>query len=433
MRKWAIGCGLLFVVGLCLCGGVLAWLLRPPALDIPPRRYPPKNAYDEYRRLGEEMRQRFERDERFKRVESALTQENAPVSAADRAYYLQQMTPYLRRYARLTTQPSFVVMEYDVAWLFPELAQVRRIARAEAYLMREDLKARRYRRAIERAERLSRLADQMRNGGALIHYLVGVAINSIALRPLRTELPRLQDPAALEAIVKMVRTYEQRRVPLWQCMQYEYYFNQSAFRDIANGRMNYQQLLESGQPTTSRGGSPLIGRLLVNTALPEYKRYMQRTIEELKLPFGQRPYRTAESVEKEVRHPLNRILLPAFAPASEKEMEEVAQMRLLGVAAAVRLHRLRTGKYPSSLEALRLGEMIIDPFSGKPFVYKTDPRYGFLLYSVSKNRTDDGGAATYAGFPGPRGDLSPVFISPPPNVRSLKPEDRPLTAPIWLR
>jgi hypothetical protein len=74
-------------------------------------------------------------------------------------------------------------------------------------------------------------------------------------------------------------------------------------------------------------------------------------------------------------------------------------MRLVGCTAAIRLHKLRTGKYPASLEALQLGEMIIDPFSGKPFVYKTDPRFGFLLYSVSENRVDDGGQSTYSGAP----------------------------------
>lgn len=85
---------------------------------------------------------------------------------------------------------------------------------------------------------------------------------------------------------------------------------------------------------------------MVNRALPEYQRIMTRTIEELQLPFAERPERTAESIEKELRHTLNRVLLPVFIEVSLKEKEEVAQVRLLGVAAAVRLHKLRTGNYP---------------------------------------------------------------------------------------
>ncbi|MCS7300205.1 MAG: hypothetical protein NZ556_01430 [Fimbriimonadales bacterium] len=432
MRNWKVGCGVVFFVALLVCGGLGFWLLRPPPIEIPPRRYPPNNAYEEYRMMGEAMRTRFDNDVRFKQIEDAVQRGN-PVPAADRAYYLRELEPYLRRYAELTRQPSFVVMEYDVAWLFPELAQMRRIARAEAYLMREDLKTRRPRRAVERAQRLTRLADQVRNGGVLIHYLVGVAINAIAIAPLREELPRLQDRATLEAIVNLVREYEKQRVPLWQCMQYESYFGQSIYRDIANGRTDYRSLLSDSPPTTPRPDSQIIGRILVNSALPEYKRMMNRNVEELKLPFHERPRRTEESIGKELRHPLNQILIPVFFQASEKEIEEVARMRLLGVAAAIRLYKQRTGKYPASLEALQLGEMTRDPFSGKPFVYRTDPRYGFLLYSVSRNRTDDGGATPYNGLADNRGDLSPVVIRLSRPVRPDAADQRPLAPPIWMR
>jgi hypothetical protein len=160
---------------------------------------------------------------------------------------------------------------------------------------------------------------------------------------------------------------------------------------------------------------------------------MQRAIEELKLPFGERPQRTAEDIERETRHPLNQILLPVFAQASDKEASEVAIMRLVGCTAAIRLHKLRTGKYPASLEALQLGEMIMDPFSGKPFVYKTDPRFGFLLYSVSQNRVDDGGQSPYGGAPESRGDLSPVSVRVPDHLKGVRRDQLPLVAPIWLR
>jgi hypothetical protein len=143
---------------------------------------------------------RFADDARFKQIESAVAA-GQPLSAADRAYYLQRIEPYLRRYERLVQRPSAVSAERSADTPFPELAGMRRIARAEAYLMREELRQKRYRAAIARAERLTRLAEQARNGGPLIHYLVGNAIHSIALRPIREELPRIQDRAALEALL----------------------------------------------------------------------------------------------------------------------------------------------------------------------------------------------------------------------------------------
>ncbi len=434
MRKWLIGCGVLFGVVLVLCVGVLVWAVTPPKIEIPPRQLPPNNAYDEYRAMAEEMKQRLDADTRFKQIESAIGNRQ-PLSAADRAYYLQRMEPYLRRYERLVQRPSVVTSERSADTLFPELVGMRRIARAEAYLMREELRQKRYRAAIARADRLSRLAEQARNGGPLIHYLVGLAIHSIALRPIREELPRIQDRAALEALLKLARDYEKRRIPLWKCLQEEYYFGLSVHRDIAEGRNDYSKVASNDAQTGERARrrGVFVSRLFVKTALPEYHRLMQRTVEELKLPFGERPQRTAEDIERETRHPLNQILLPVFAPASDKEAGEVAMMRLVGCTAAIRLHKQRTGKYPASLEALQLGEMSIDPFSGKPFVYQTDPRFGFLLYSVSENRVDDGGQSTYSGVPEARGDLSPVAVRLPDHLKGVRREQQPLVAPIWLR
>ena len=52
MRKWLIGCGVLFGVMLVLCVGVLVWAFTPPKIDIPPRQLPPNNAYPEYHQMG---------------------------------------------------------------------------------------------------------------------------------------------------------------------------------------------------------------------------------------------------------------------------------------------------------------------------------------------------------------------------------------------
>lgn len=434
MRKWLIGCGVLFGIVLVLCVGVLVWAFIPPKIEIPPRQLPPNNAHPEYVALAEAMRVRLDNDARFKQIENAALG-GQPLSPADRAYYLQQITPFLNRYEQLVKRPCMVSTERSYTAVFPELAQMRRIARTEAYLMREELRQRRYRDAIRRADRLSRLADQVRNGGPLIHYLVGVAIHAIAMDPLRTELPRIQERAALEALLQLARDYEKRRTPLWKCMQEEYYFGLSAYRELAEGKLDYTELVpdDSEAGESPRRHNPLFTRFIVKTALPEYQRMMQRAVDELKLPFVERPRRTEGSIEREVRHPLNAILLPVFAQSSDKEAGEVAMMRLMGCVAAIRLHKLRTGKYPASLEALQLGEMINDPFSGKPFVYKTDPRFGFLIYSVSQNRVDDGGATTYIAVPEARGDLSPVKVRLPDHLRGTRRDAQPLVAPIWLR
>lgn len=431
MRKWLIGCGILFSIMLVLCIGVVVWIVTPPKFDIPPRQLPPNNAYPLYVEMAKEMHERLESDTRFKQIEKAIS-DGQSVPAADRAYYLQRMEPYLRRYRQLLSRPCVSITERSANAIFPELAQIRRIARAEVYLMREELRQRRYRAAIQRAQQLNRLAEQARDGGALISYLVGAAIHAIALQPLREELPRIQDRASLEALLKLARNYEKNRIPLWRAMQEEYYFMLSVYQEIAQGRVSMEELSGSntGESTSRRGA--LFTRILVKTALPEYHRYMNEFVAELKKPFHQRN-RIHADIGKKMLHPLNAILLPVFSQTSDKEAYEVAMMRLVGCTAAIRLHKLRTGKYPQSLEALNLGEMSIDPYSGKLFVYKTDPRFGFLLYSVNENRTDDGGQTVYGGYTDSRGDLSPVSVRTPESLKNIPREQRPLIAPIWLR
>jgi hypothetical protein len=436
MRKWKVGCGIVAGVALLLCVGALVWLWVPPRIELPPRQYPPNNAYPEYRTLGEEMQRRVRSDARLQRISRAISARQ-PLSAADRAYYLQQMAPYLRRYDQLTRRPSVVTSERDAGAVYPELAFVRELARIDSYFMREELRQRRYRDAIRRAERLTRLADQVRNGGPLIHYLVGTAVNAIAIYPIREELPRIYDRAALEALLQLARTYEQQRVPLWKCIEEEYYYGLNMYQQIATGRLSVQQLTE---PTLERPSERAIGwarrildRYLAKTAIPEYRRLMPRLIEELKQPPGKRSKRLEADLERETRHPLNTMTIPVLAGSGKAEAREVVFMRLIGCTAAIRLHKLRTGNYPASLEALQLGEMIIDPFSGKPFVYKTDPRKGFLLYSVSLNGVDDGGVTSYPGVAEPSGDLSPVKVPLPEHLKGTPRQQWPPVAPIWLR
>ena len=440
MRKWKVGCGIVAGVALLVCAGALGWVFLPPRIELPPRQYPPNNAYPEYGVLGEQIQGHIRRDARLTRIQQAIDS-SQPLSAADRAYYLQQMAPYLRRYEQLTQRPSVVVYERDPLnapfQAFHEFAAVRGLARIDAYFMREELRQRRYRDAIRRAERLRRLADQVRNGGPLIHYLVGTAVNAISIDPIREELPRIYDRAALEALLQLARTYEQQRVPLWKCIEEEYYYGLNMYQQVATGRLSVQQLTE---PTLERPSERAIGwarrildRYLAKTAIPEYRRLVPRLIEELKQPPGKRSKRLQADLERETRHPLNTMTIPVLAGSGKSEAREVVVMRLIGCTAAIRLHKLRTGNYPASLQALQLGEMIIDPFSGKPFVYKTDPRFGFLLYSVSQNRVDDGGQSPYGGAPESRGDLSPVSVRVPDHLKGVRREQQPLVAPIWMR
>ncbi len=70
-----------------------------------------------------------------------------------------------------------------------------------------------------------------------------------------------------------------------------------------------------------------------------------------------------------------------------------ARLRLLECEVALRGYRLEKGGLPERLEELvpdYLPELPLDPFSGRPLVYRKT-RDGYLLYSLGADRIDGGG------------------------------------------
>lgn len=85
---------------------------------------------------------------------------------------------------------------------------------------------------------------------------------------------------------------------------------------------------------------------------------------------------------------LNQALWPPLDNVPDAWRNAIARRRHLQVAVRLLLASLDDGRPPSEIP--NLGDMSVDPFSGKPFVYKPSQN-GFLLYGVGIDRTDDGG------------------------------------------
>jgi hypothetical protein len=428
---WVLGALVLLALG------ALWWWAaqRPPSIVIPPRQYPPNNAYDAYKQIAQGVSDLFATDARLRDIESRLFRRGgAPVSQAERRYFLQKMQPFLEAYRRRTEQPCVAVYEYDMNWLFPEMAQFRRLARAESLMIRDALAAGREDEALLRLQALLRFSEQIRTEGTLIHYFVGAFVSELGLEPLREWLPKLQSPKTLEALVALAHDAEKRRTPLRSSFTHEYYLGLAFHRDLAQGRLKLQDLerdwgFSSLDPPTldalllrSGVGAPFV----VKPSLREYQHYYDQLFAELEKPPWER-----KPVPANPKRFLNQLLFPVFDGATKREQSSMATLRLLACYAAVKRYRQQRGVYPPSLEALRpeLGEMIIDPFTGKPFVYRTDPKRGFQLYSVGENLTDDGGRLSANRQ---QGDLLPITENALPEAQRPR-KTRLSSPPVWLR
>ncbi|WP_145056794.1 hypothetical protein [Adhaeretor mobilis] len=86
-------------------------------------------------------------------------------------------------------------------------------------------------------------------------------------------------------------------------------------------------------------------------------------------------------------------MLPATNAAMNAEDRGQMQLDLARVATALAIHRLEQGEYPERLADLTPDILEVIPpdlFAGKPLKYERRDE-GYLLYSVGRNETDDGG------------------------------------------
>jgi hypothetical protein len=440
---WVLG-----ALALLALGALWWWASqRPPSIVIPPRQYPPNNAYDAYLQLAQAMEQLLRRDKRLEAIRLPLRstlRSKPPVPEAEMRYYLQQMRPFLEAYRKHLTQPSAAVYEYDLKHLNPELFAFYDIARLEAMLIEDALEAGRATEAVQRLKDLMRFSEQVRADGLPVHYFIGNLMIHAGLLPLREQLTQLQSPELLEALLTIARAYEQQRASLKNVYQNSYYCGLGLYRKIAASRTALLEVLRdpiTGQLLLSTSSverwlleSGLGVPLLWRKSFQEYRQYHQKLFAELEKPLWQR-----KLVAPDYKGLINSVLFKPrvnFLPLEPDflgrvEQEEVATIRLLACYATIKRYYQQRGAYPPSLEALRpeLGEMIIDPFTGKPFVYRAHPKRGFQLYSVGENLTDDGGRLSANRQ---QGDLLPITEGALPEGQRPSPT-RLFSPPVWLR
>jgi len=86
---------------------------------------------------------------------------------------------------------------------------------------------------------------------------------------------------------------------------------------------------------------------------------------------------------------------PPPGRSAEMFLRSVATERGTQAMAALYRHKLERGSFPQELAQLvpdYLPAVPIDPFSGKPPIYRLDAEKGYVLYSVGADGKDDGGA-----------------------------------------
>ncbi len=129
--------------------------------------------------------------------------------------------------------------------------------------------------------------------------------------------------------------------------------------------------------------------------------WTQRRLEKLQGTLGRPYYQVREQLIQQSReaeafpwyYKAIGSFVPAFHEAAMKQATLEAMMLATRTGLACKIYRKKTGRYPEKLETLVpdiLPEVPIDPFTGKPLVYKIE-NGELLVYSLGTNQKDDGG------------------------------------------
>ncbi len=396
------------------------WWTAP--IDIPRPQRPPEpagNAYEVYRSLAAYTAQIFQTDPWMTFAERRIFSSRGRVSLEDPEwvrYLRQKVQPVRQEYRRFLHKPCMAILEYTPHWTFSELAEFRRWAGWEALDIALALREKDYSRAVDDYRTILLLSEQIRCGGGNLHYFTSMAMQSVVTRQMSEVLPQL--PAEMcNRLVKVVREWESKRVPVTQALTTERGFYVSLLHDLYAGNLSPRRLGWEN-PALVRWNPRLFN---LRRAAREGEAYFRRLQREWMKPVAH------QADVASTNHPIGRLFLPALSGAPKVSAYTEARIRMLACAAGVRAYRLRHGFYPASLSEAGVADLARDPFTGGQIAYQTHAD-GFLLYSLGEDGDDDGGwRVSERALAGGDGDVAmEPYYGPPPTLSNSKVKGEPL-------
>lgn len=237
-----------------------------------------------------------------------------------------------------------------------------------------------------------RAARQLERYPLMLSQLVGLSIRSMTYDDLAAALHHeVWDAKGRESAAAMLRGDDADLQPFRRSL----YCELAAVYDVA-------QMLAAGSGGAFRvdDRSGLIapgGGLMCDpaTARDAAREHYEAFAKECEAPYSPQRVKTIETLVAAAgkRDPLLANMLPGLDRAYLIRTRCEATRRATRILYEIHAFRDKNKKWPARLENLpaATAPLRIDPFSGKPFVYRVTGD-GFVLYSVAQNGQDDGAA-----------------------------------------
>lgn len=283
----------------------------------------------------------------------------------------------------------------DDETLLPELAAFRAVARLmsiEMYVQFADGKI---------GPALDTFADALRFGylvqtDTILSGLVGIVIDTIMIRLCSDHLKQMS-ARDCEKLLRITNDWLSLPDPAIKVLENEKQLSMRLLKKYRDDATKLKESFDPGQEATleekqrfARVSSALSGtpesrgQLFDKVALQIGAQYDQ-AIENLRRPVWERK----EAKPSDESGPNGEVALMAsqmtgraLGITSIRYAQEQALMQLLGTHAAVLRYHWEQDKLPASLEDLKLGRLILDPYTGKTLLYKRIDDHHYQLSSV---------------------------------------------------
>lgn len=290
--------------------------------------------------------------------------------------------------------------DWSLTWnvTFPELASMRSMVRDLCAAADKQDKDGGWQGALKNMRLVHRISEDAASDPCLIGLLVQVSIRSIADREYEKLIGRHpRDSVVLNAIDRQIRA-ESDLPDLRRALSGEIamgYMGRQSPKDLELGASEGGSDEQQAQVAPAKGlfqsqaFRDSLESVYLSEWLPAWKKFPSDNQDWA--GFGT----VLKTVEKAVESDtsligrINGMMMPALGAMTDAVGVLQAHDRLLIDSIAVLRERLRTGRLPVVLPP-SLGELRLDPFDGQALRYRREGS-GFTLYSIGKDRVDNGG------------------------------------------
>lgn len=393
-RNWSAGALALLAVG-CLIGPAAAQE-KTPAKSIFRQVIPNptgRNGYEELVLAGERL-QASKLYLQAKDKWSDLSLEQKRLVLADKPV-LDALRMVRQGLAKPVMSPR---TELSFETMLPELTTFRDLARVLTMQQYLQLADGRTSEAIGTARTCLRLGQVVQTD-TLISGLVGIAIGTIGIKGLGGHLDQLS-ARDCEQLYRV--TLEALAVPDPQprILAIEHAVTRRTLQECVakikqNGASGIKSILGLDDQSAAAADAYLrtlppdeLDRL-AEDMLTRLDGYHQQLQEELRKPLWQRRRMDGEfAADGSIAAKFVEGFLPAIDRVGERYAQDQAYLRMLACHCAILRYRWEHDRLPGNLDELRLGDLVLDPFTGAPLEYVAKGRH-YTLTSVGPTANSD--------------------------------------------